>query len=48
MFNQSLSVSNSMKLIRLFRIVGVLGGVVIFARALIFIAVVSGILYVLP
>ncbi len=48
MFNQTLSVSNSMKLIRFFRIVGVFGGVVIFARVMIFIAVVSGILYFLP
>ena len=48
MFNQSVSVSNSMKLIRFFRIVSVFGVVVKVARVLIFIAVVSGILYVLP
>lgn len=48
MFNQSLSTSNSMKLIRYFRIVSVFGVVVMIARALIFIAVVSGILYILP
>ena len=48
MFNQSLSVSNSMKLIRFFRVVSVFGAVVMIARILIFIAVVSGILYILP
>ena len=48
MFNQSLSVSNSMKLIRFFLIVSVLGGAMIFVRALIFITIVSGILYFLP
>jgi len=37
MFNQSLSVSNSMKLIRFFRIVSVFGAVVMVARILIFI-----------
>jgi len=48
MFNQSLSVSNSMKLIRFFRIVSIFGAGVMVARGLIFIAIVSGILYILP
>ena len=48
MFNQSSSVPNSLKLIRFFRIVGMFGGAMIFARVLIFCAIVSGILYFLP
>jgi hypothetical protein len=37
-----------MKLIRFFRIVSVLGGIVIFVRVLIFIAIFGGILCFLP
>lgn len=48
MFNPSLSVSNSIKLIRFFRIVSLFGGALIFARALILVAVIGGILYILP
>jgi hypothetical protein len=48
MFNQSPSASNSMKLIRFFRIVSVFGVVLMVARVLIIIAVIGGILYVLP
>jgi|GEM_PF-6579478 len=47
MFNQSLSASNSMRLIRFFQIVSVVGAVVVIARALIIIAIISGILYFL-
>lgn len=39
--------SSGMKLIRFFRLVGILGGVALFARALIIIAIISGILYFL-
>jgi hypothetical protein len=37
-----------MKLIRFFRIVSVFGAIMMIARVLIFIAIVSGILYILP
>jgi hypothetical protein len=37
-----------MKLIRFFRVVSMLGGMLIFARVLMFIAVVSAILFFLP
>jgi hypothetical protein len=47
MSHQSLSESNGKKLIRFFRIVAMFGAVVAVARVLIFIAVVSGILYIL-
>ena len=47
MFNQSLSVSNSVKLIRFFRIVSVFGAVVMVARVLIFIAISGGILFLM-
>lgn len=39
--------SDGLKLIRFFKIVGVLGGVLIFARAIIFIAIIGGILFLL-
>lgn len=44
----SSKISSGMKLIRFFRLVGILGGVALFARALIIIAIISGILYFLP
>lgn len=48
MFNQPLSISNSMKLIRFFKVAAVFGGVVILTRIVIFIAIINGILYILP
>lgn len=47
MFNSSESASKSFKMIRFFRIVGVLGGLVLLARILLFIAIIGGIIYIL-
>ena len=46
MFNSSMS--NGFKVIRFFRIISVLGGMVLIARVLLFIAIIGGILYILP
>lgn len=46
MFNSS--TSNGIKLTRFFRIVSMLGGLVLLARILLIIAVIGGILYFLP
>ena len=47
MFNSSASTSNGIKMIHFFRIVGVLGGLVLLARALLFITIIGGIIYIL-
>lgn len=46
MFNSSMS--SGFKVIRFFRIVSVLGGLVLLARVLLLLAIVGGILYILP
>lgn len=47
MFNQSLSVSNSVKLIRFFKVVGLLGGMVWLSRILIVVAILGGTLFLM-
>lgn len=48
MSDRASSASNSFKLIRFFRIVSVLGGAALFARALLVIVIIGGIVYSLP
>lgn len=48
MFDQAATVSNSLKLIRFFKVAAVFGGAVIFTRILIIAAIISSILYFLP
>lgn len=43
----SSKISSGMKLIRFFRLVGILGGVVLFARVLAAMAIIGALLYIL-